>query len=89
MKRPYMSFLPLSLIRIAVGVVGCWHEGTLALFRCPRRYFIIVFIFFYNKTFHVTNPTTIRGFSPNTDSTKHLGPKTCIVCNILDGQQLF
>ena len=29
MKRPYMSFLPLSLIRIAVGVVGCWHEGTL------------------------------------------------------------
>ena len=27
-----MSFLPLSLIRIAVGVVGCWHEGTLALY---------------------------------------------------------
>ena len=45
--------------------------------------------FLRNETFHVITPTTKREISPKEDSTKHLGPKTCIVCNILDGQQLF
>ena len=38
--------------------------------------------FLRNETFHVTTPIAKREFSPNADSTKHLGPKTCIVCNI-------